>query len=283
MKNLKSFSGNTHTFLDDVISSKKYSAKDPNYKPRVNALAPNVKVRYNTFDINHDANNHIALIPHGYINQDKDDLLKLYTSNNKHLLKLKNNVTTVLDNRAMNTCQYCTIDSVHSLDHIVPKNEFPEYAINPKNLLPACTICNSYKSENWRHNNKTLFLNLYLDILPSVQYVFVDIEVNANDISTTFKLENPHNIDAALFELLESHYKKLHLPERFSKKGDDIISELKNSIKASKQFLNRGQIIQIVQSKINDDKVYFGNNYHKSILEETLINNDDFMDQLFNE
>lgn len=281
MKNLNVFDGNVQEFLDDIINSKKKSKEDPNFKDRVKILVPNIKALYNSFDVSHNYNSHISLNPYGYVNGNKNDLLKLYTSDNSKLVKLKNKLTTILDNRIMNTCQYCTMTPINSLDHIVPKGEFPEFAVNPKNLLPACSACNSYKSENWRENNKTLFLNLYTDILPQVQYLFVDLNITADYIETKFELKNINNIDPDLFELLESHYRKLYLPNRFSKKSNDIISELKNIIISNKLFLDKTQIVQVVQEKINRDKILFGCNYYKSILEETLINNEIFIDSIF--
>lgn len=282
MRNLNSYNGSTHTFLDEVLASKKNSQTDPKYKERLKVLTPNVKLLFNNFDISHSTNNHISLTPYGYSNQDKDDLLKLYTSKNKRLIHLKYNVTTVLDNRAMNTCQYCSIAPISSLDHIVPKSTFPEFSVNPKNLLPACSICNSYKSENWKENNKTLFLNLYTDAIPKEQFLFVDLIISSKDIEPTFNLRNINNIDLDFFELLESHYSKLYLPIRFKRESNKIISELTHLIIASKDYLSKEQIIEIIKTKIIEDKNTFGSNYYKSILEEALINKEDFMESLLN-
>jgi len=281
MKNLNSFNGNTHTFLDDIIASKRNSQRDPDYKERVSLLIPNIKLLYNNYNIIHHTNNHISLITHGYLNIDKNDLLKLYSSKNKKLVVFKNRATTTLDNRASNVCQYCTINSVNTLDHIVPKNEFPEFSVNPKNLLPACSECNSYKLDNWRFNNQRLFLNLYTDILPQEQYLFADITVNSPDIVVRFRLSNMNGIDINLYSLIESHFTKLYLLNRFNLKSNDIISELINSINASKLKLNKFDTVELIQAKINADKILFGNNYFKSILEETLINNNAFIDSFF--
>lgn len=278
MRNLNVFNGGTSDFLDEVIASKRNSSKDPDYKQRINLLSPNIKMLYNDYDTAHNANNHVSLIPNGYVNQEKTDLLKLYTSGNSRLVKLKNSITTVLDNRAMNTCQYCTIAPIGSLDHIVPKGEFPEFSVNPKNLLPACTTCNSHKNENWKENNKTIFLNLYTDILPNDQYLFVDLVITANNIQPTFELRNVNNINPDFFELLENHYSRLQLPQRFKKESHKIISEFTNLISASSHLLNENQIKQFVLTKINEDKSVFGSNYYKSILEETLINNQTYLD-----
>ncbi|WP_051263801.1 HNH endonuclease [Tenacibaculum ovolyticum] len=281
MRNLKVHSGNTSDFLDEIVASKRNSSENPNYKDRIDILVPAIKLLYEDYEIAHNANNHISLTPDGYANQDKSDLLKLYTSGNSRLVKLKNSITTVLDNRAMNTCQYCTITPIGSLDHIIPKDEFPEFSVNPKNLLPACTTCNSHKSENWKGNNKTLFLNLYTDILPSDQYLFVDIVVLDDNILSTFELRNTNHINVDFFELLISHYTRLHLPQRFKQESHKIISELTNLITAIKSRLPRNEVTELVKDKIEDDKALFGNNYYKSILEEALINKPDYLNLIF--
>lgn len=280
MRNLKCFSGSTSKFLEELVASKKRSRKDSNYPQRINILVPNIKVLYGDYELAHDTNNHVSLSPNGYRDQEKEDLLKLYTTQNPRLVKLRNSITTVLDNRAMNTCQYCTLAPIGSLDHIVPKGEFPEFAVNPKNLLPVCATCNSYKGENWR-NVKTLFLNLYTNVLPTQQYLFVVLNVSRDVIEPTFELRNVNNIDVDFFEILESHYSKLHLPQRFKKESHKVISELTNLISASRTLLTRVQIIGVILAKIQDDKNAFGSNYYKSILEEALINNQNYMDLHF--
>jgi 5-methylcytosine-specific restriction endonuclease McrA len=278
MRNLNSFMGNTSDFLDEIVASKRNSSEDPNYKFRLSALVPNIKLHYSDFDLAFNHNNYISLTPNGYVNQEKDDLLKLYTPNNSRLVKLKNSITTVLDNRAMNTCQYCTLAPIGSLDHIIPKDEFPEFSVNPKNLLPSCSICNSHKKEHWKLINKTLFINLYTDILPDEQYLFVDITITLTNIEPNFELRNVNHIDNDFFELLESHYSRLQLLQRFRNESHKVISELSNLIFASLKQLTQSQIIILVKDKIIEDKRIFGMNYYKSILEEALITDQDYLD-----
>lgn len=278
MLNLNVFNGSPADFLDEVIASKRNSSNDPSYKQRVSILASEIKVLYDNYERVHDSNDHVSLIPKGYSGQEKSDLIKLYSSKNSRLVKLKNSITTVLDNRTLCTCQYCTIAPVSSLDHIVPKDEFAEFAVNPKNLLPSCSICNSYKSSNWKANNKAIFLNLYTDILPNEQYLFVDLIVSEDNIEATFKLRNIKEIDHEFYKLLESHYSRLHLLQRFKNESCTIISELSNLIMSSREFLKEKQIKQIIKNKIVQDKLLLGANYYKSILVEALLNNQEYFD-----
>ena len=162
MNNLKNSTINAITFFDDVVNLKKNTKSDPTYKVRVNLLRNDIQNKFNEYDTLFVKNNLVTINPFGYTNQDKVDLLKLYSYQSKIIQKLKNSITTTEHNRIINTCQNCTISEVNSFDHIIPKNEFPEFSVNPKNLFPSCTICNGYKSEVWRHNGTNLFLNLYL-------------------------------------------------------------------------------------------------------------------------
>lgn len=281
MKNLNLFNGNTHDFLDEIISSKNYSDKDPTYKQRVNLLVPNVKICYNSYDTANNTNNHISLVPHGYITPHKEDLIKLYNPKAKKLITFKNNATTILDNRASNVCQYCTINSANTLDHIVPKSDFSEFAVNPKNLLPACSECNGYKLDRFKNNNDRLFLNLYTDVLPAVQYLFVDIQITNGVVEADYRLLNINNIDAQLFEIIESHYDKLHLFRRFKSKSNTIISEMINSINSSIGIISKQTFLNMTLDKINRDKLLHGGNHYKLILEEALLNNANYLNIYF--
>src|SRR5690606_34072146 len=42
-------------------------------------------------------------------------------------------------------CPLCGHRQVATLDHYLPKSEFPAFAVLPLNLIPACRDCNSAK------------------------------------------------------------------------------------------------------------------------------------------
>ncbi|MDY0931620.1 HNH endonuclease [Chryseobacterium sp. CFBP8996] len=281
MKNLNSYTEDTCVFLDHIINAKKFSKKDPDYKVRLNPLIPNVKICYRKYLSAHNSNNHLTLISCSYIDQNKNDLLKLYSPQNKKLIDFKNSRTTVYDNRVKKTCQYCTINSANTLDHIIPKEEYSEFAVNPLNLIPACSECNGYKGEYWRDGGRRLFLNLYTDILPDEQYLFVDFIFGTDVIETKFNLDNKNKIDINLFNLISSHFSRMHLLSRFSIKSSDIISELTNLIVSSKPKLSQEDIREVILNKVQKDKDIFGNNYYKSVLEESLVNSGDYMKMFF--
>lgn len=281
MKNL-----NTHTdpaidFFDNVLAAKNRTDKDPTYNTRISLLRPNIEATYTLYDVAFATNNLVTMAAHGYIAPPKDDLLKMYSYKNKPFQKLKTAITTTAKNRIINTCQNCTINEINSFDHLLPKDEFPEFAVNPKNLFPSCTQCNGYKSTIWRYNGATLFLNLYLDILPIEQYLFVDVTVT-DTIDAIFIVENRSNINPQTFALISSHYERLHLTDRFRLNRDDVVSELINTIKEMTLMLTEQQIREVLINKSNRDRQNLGSNYWKSILAIELINSHAFFEFAIN-
>jgi len=204
-------------------------------------------------------------------------LRNLYNLKNKAIIEIRRDVTTNGRERAVSECQYCTINSVNSMDHIMPKNDFPEFSVNAQNLFPCCTECNGYKSSTWLMDGTRQFLNLYLDILPETRYLFVEL-VYVNDVITTrFYLENTHGIDENIFQLICSHYEKLHLFERFSVASDTAITSLRNTLNSLPNQLTSAEIESFIARVVDADMGYFGSNYWKSVLQLALSRDRQFL------
>ncbi len=279
MRNLKSYNKSTIDFHDLVLTGKYTTANDPTYKDRVKALRARILEKFEAYDLLFAGKQLIKAVCAGFVDQDKADLLNLYSYKSNIIKQLKVELTTLENNRILNTCQNCTINEINSFDHFLPKDEFAELVVNPKNLFPSCTACNSFKLKAWKTEDSMLFLNLYLDDLPDIQYLFVDIEVSAadNSINTEFKVENKNGIDPDLFKLISSHYTKLHLCERFTSNRNGPIDKLEIAVNAFSKKLSRNDIIDSIEETVAGEKLAFGHNYWKAIVKQKLIHNDDFM------
>lgn len=68
----------------------------------------------------------------------RNDQLELYKSrrNGGPLRRIRQMV-------GLKHCPICGSPSIGTLDHYLPKEDFPEFSILPSNLLPACSLCNS--------------------------------------------------------------------------------------------------------------------------------------------
>lgn len=278
MRNLESYQGNDFEFHKEIIDSKNNTASDPTFKTRLSSYNAQIELKFNEYRDAFSINRLNQLSAHPFSADNKADLLKLYSYKSRLIQKLKIEVTTTSTNRIISTCQNCTISEVNSLDHIIPKEEFSEFVANPKNLFPSCTKCNSYKNAIWKdaHNNP-VFLNLYLDILPPEQYLFADVKIEDDVVTAKFRLDNSNNIDIGLYNLIFSHYTRLHLLKRFDENVDSVITPIESLINSFKNKLPIQEICESIFETAQQNKNHFGQNYWKSALEIALILNEDFL------
>ena len=280
MRNLNHSKKDCLDFHKAVVSSKNVTKLDPTLKIRLLSLENDIELLYNNYKLKFDANCLEKTVSNSFPASNKNDLLSLYNYKSKLIQELKSEITTTETNRIINTCQNCTLSEINSFDHILPKEEFSEFVVNPLNLFPSCTICNSYKGKIWNQNGNKIYLNLYLDNLPQLQYLYVDIEYEKNTFGLKFYLENKFGIEDGLFSLIKSHYERLHLLKRFSDNGDKVISPLRNQIKPYLKLLDINEIKSMSIETSNLNRTVFGFNYWQSILELSLINNTNFINSL---
>lgn len=270
MKKIKSYLGNPFEFHKKVVNS--LNVKSEEKKLRIKSEESTINTLYLDYSSkfqSHDLVN-LSRSPYRKENQLHDNLISLYTSSRKDIKDLRLQLTTDDNNILIDTCPNCTIDKESSLDHIIPKEEFPEYSVNPINLIPCCSTCNSKKNKYWKKSDgKLKFLNLYSTELPDVRYLFVSCSSKED---YKFEIQNPNGIPSELFEVILSHYDNLELLHRFKKASGSILSELETTIESNKEHGLNNQIIRsIVLSDYSKRSKINGVNYWKTVLVESII------------
>ena len=209
--------------------------------------------------------------------EEKESLINLYQYRSAIIQKIKGAILDSQEITINNTCQYCTLSEVSTLDHIIPKKSFPEFSVNPLNLFPCCAKCNSKKSNLWIKNDKHLFLNLYLDELPNKKYLIADFDFKDNIPMVTFSLGNPENIDNRTYEIIESHFSRLDLLRRMRERSNEKITDIINAIKGNYKLNSDIDSVKsaIRETEENNKKVY-GYKHWKSVLILSIIEKDEF-------
>ena len=219
MINLNPFQDSSTGFLNEVVSSKKKRKNEtpPFYKDRIIPLSKMMLPAYQIYDAAFLQNTlHTVTASINFTSDQKSDVLKLYNYDSKPFTKLKNEIISRPNNYEVHTCQYCTISSINTLDHIMPKENYPEFVVHPKNLFPACSQCNGYKSTKWMTGGVFEFLNPYIHRLPTEQFLFANVNYVHGTFDVRFYLDNSnHLIPTYLFNVIQNHYRNLHLLERF--------------------------------------------------------------------
>lgn len=123
-------------------------------------------------------------------------------------------------------------------------------------------------------------MNIYKDILPTDQYLFATITVDKKTVTAEFKLENKTSINAELFKLIDTHYKKMDLFRRFIEVSDNVISIFLSDLKAFDEPVLSANSLKVVKRQIESERKALGHNYWQSILKLALLNSADFMNLL---
>lgn len=277
MIKIDSYTGDSFAFYESVVNSCRARKDRPRFVHELRELNAPQKQCYTRYDRDFSNNSLQELEVFDYEDPSRDDLRSLYNYRNKRIEELRIALTKhPKSGRLLNTCQNCTINEVDTMDHIVPKEEFPEFAVHPKNLFPCCSSCNRTKSKTWRlPEGERVFLNLYLDPLPKEQYLFVDFD---SDWLPTFSLRKPDEVSVESFRIIQSHYERLNLCKRFQDRSHETISKLEAEIKAVVKRLSPEIFQDMIHDKCSDQKRILGFNHWQLVLEEALADNKEFIE-----
>ena len=263
----------------NVIASKHDSISGlPNVaKQRLLSLEADIAQRYSSFERAVDQNTLFNLATSATFSSYSDDLVNCYkgrTSKVKSIFKI---IEASQDSRCLKRCPYCGTTLPRTHDHYLPESLFPELCLHALNLIPCCGVCNSKKGNNWKNNNHRTFIYFYSDVIPTSQYLFVYlINVrNYNVLGAKFKIIRPDNISNSIWNIIESHYTKLSLIDRYNELVNDEISEFADI--CASHILDGGlSISRFINNILYRERQIYGLNHWRVVLMESLSVNSSF-------
>ncbi|RXV67121.1 hypothetical protein D1006_17605 [Burkholderia stabilis] len=116
-------------------------------------------------------------------------------------------------------CPYCGSPGMpDTLDHFMPKDDWPEFAIYPNNLVPQCRACMPIKGHRYycTTKNDTLFLHpIYHEMLAQLGFR-IDIALYQGVPVFAIKFTVLQPLSATEKKRLEVHIEELQLRERIT-------------------------------------------------------------------
>jgi len=253
MKNLIPINKNEAIYFQDVICRK----NNGSIKTRLEHMKPLVNQRYAQYLINTTSLNSIGESPFRE-SEDKTALQSCYTQDRENLL---NEIRTKQFGNLRDRCQYCDCDRVSSLDHYLPKGEYPEFSILGVNLIPCCLTCNHDKSKLWLKEGQRQFINFYYDKIEDHRFLFCTVDFTQTSV-IKFTIENRTNIDNDLLTTIKNHFKNMELFSPYAKECIEELSVIKEKLNELsecelKNHLNTQAIIEESKRGKNNYKVVF--------------------------
>jgi hypothetical protein len=141
----------------------------------------------------------------------RSDLTGNYRSRCKATMELK---AALAKNNTGGRCPLCQV-STGTLDHYLPQQRFPEFAVFPLNLVPVCWRCNHRKREDFRDTD-AIFLHAYLDLVPdNVRFLFAEVDVEGDAPVFSYRVDPPSQL-GNLRDRVRSHFDKLDLASLYA-------------------------------------------------------------------
>lgn len=269
MKKVDHYTDDAFEFHKTVVSNK----RDEHVKTLLSANESILKDAFDNYDFHFNEDSLIEIESLNLSHELKKALLSLYRYDATAFRNLKNSLTTI-NGKVVVICPMCTIDTIGSFDHILPKEEYAEFVDHPKNLIPCCTTCNSKKNLYWKENGTFLFLNLYLDDIPEQQYLFLSVTQTESWPILNFSVKNENDIDEPIFNRISSHYSRLDLCRRFEEASGQYLSEIQDSIRSLKDMGHTDALIQTLLNQVCDKlQSREGPNFWKVVLLRNVVSN----------
>lgn len=274
MINFTPYDGDPFILYKDAVDRK----RDVADKLKLQNIEEKVRLSYDSYQAAFiDKNVHALNKDNSYSLDEKGLLKKLYSSNHKVVRDIRSWIDNHNKRTYLRKCPYCTLSRANTTEHILPKDDYPEYAIDALNLLPCCSECNSAKGSKVRdENGNPLIINFYYNKLPETQYLYVRLlEDEKGYIDFEYYLDNPdHQLEEPMFQLIKSHFEKLGLIEKYEEEAIANYVEIENSLKSSASECGVKKCLNDLRSNTLEDAREYGRNHWKVILKLALADSE---------
>lgn len=261
-----------------VFKDEKDNPKDKCKKATLLKYKDELKNSYDVYDVMLLTRSVLSLTKN-----EKEAVQSLYTN----LTVTSKEIIKEIKETNLITCPYCQINNGETIEHYAPKENFPEYSILSKNLIPCCSTCNSNKGTKlYDENGNKKTINFYFDSLPIKEFLQCNLiyEKNSNIPQVSFSLKSSSPTE------FKNHIVNLKLLERYNKNTPELIANtldthnaLINALKMNGK--SNEDIKQIIKDTLlqnyNFLKERYGYNYWKGLVYYTLSQSDDYINNLF--
>jgi 5-methylcytosine-specific restriction endonuclease McrA len=126
-------------------------------------------------------------------------------------------------------CPLCSQRVVSTLDHYLPKTEYPRLSVTPINLIPSCSDCNKLKFTNYPTKPFEEPLHPYYDDIENDIWLSATI-VHTTPPSVKFDIIPPNNWSQLLVDRTVFHFQSLSLGKLYSVHAGVVLAQIQRRL-----------------------------------------------------
>ncbi|MEP5267108.1 MAG: HNH endonuclease [Lentilitoribacter sp.] len=246
---------------ENVEQLRNISAKLAERYPLYEGFIYNYKVEVGTTCFN----NHRDLLINYYENAPESLKRELLIRRNEH---------------GLYSCPFCgNPKKPDTLDHFIPKDQWPEYSIFSNNLVPQCRNCAPIKGEEYYcvEDGSAKFIHpIYSDILDKFRFkIKVAFDTKENRPTFSVLLKRISSTESGEDKRVQLHIKNLKVKQRIMKYCQDDYRRWKKKLSNKSFDIRKALQIRLDEIPINDIGIDW-----ESAFNEGLLNNKDAINYL---
>ena len=126
-------------------------------------------------------------------------------------------------------CPLCVQRSVATLDHHLPKTQFPALAVAPRNLIPSCSDCNKSKLSSVPSTPEEVGLHPYYDDLGHGIWLKASV-VETSPTALRFRVVKPSGWSVLLHARVCNHFRSLGLAGLYTSEAAEELINIRHQL-----------------------------------------------------
>lgn len=205
---------------------------------------------------------------------DKDEMKKVYDyrmvkpgmPGNKYYNKLKSSASH-------GKCPLCSVRDVDTLDHYLPKSNYPVFAVTSINLIPACTPCNKGKLISYPKTSEDQTLHPYYDSVEDEPWIKASV-LQTTPISFEYYVDCPVHWNQTLKDRAKNHFNSFKINELFSSHASEELRGIKQQL--IKLYNASQNLLEVYLTESYDSRLALGINSWQAVMYFALHNDEWF-------
>lgn len=185
--------------------------------------------------------------------------------------KINKNVDSPIKfNDEIRECPICHTSEVNNLDHYLPKAKYPIQSLNPINLLPICSKCNTNKIDYTSTCEGENLIHLYFDDLDQITWLKTKID-NFDPFSVTYYVDKTEFDNPILYRRVKKTFEIYKIGKTYETLA---IQEMRDQIENIIEYSKSSDKDDFIDYLISSVKGYTNKNKWKYALYYELSLND---------
>lgn len=177
-------------------------------------------------------------------------------------------------------CPLCGQRAVSTLDHFLPKSDFPSLVVLPLNLIPACSDCNKAKLDKTPSQESEQTLHPYYDNVAHEQWLFAEVKETTPGY-IRFYTSHVDVYDEVLNERIHFHFRALELGSLYMSNANSTVTEIQFRLNKLHKKGGKNEVRAYLEEEEESRRENHVNSWHTAAY-QAMMNSDWFCDGGFN-